>query len=315
MSKRVTYKEYKQQQEERNFPKFQDSLVDLKVSVDTPEVNKLLRLVGHPICFWEYNAKRVWWEVDPDDPAGKKKIRMTEDMPFPDADTVKKPTRIGLDDREECPWYKAGYAGTKRYAINCFEKNGDSWTPKVLCKGAGIFNPLFDWQAGRVSEAAENEDDTLTTFLGGKVAPPVRIQAKFKRGVIGNVEYTVHVTSKDMPITDEMVEALRSVGEPDAEVLAKLRKEYKEDQKADPDLHDWHDWFVYGYAIDRMFKYDQYPSDDTTTVSFEEPKAATMIEDSNESEDQPQKTSKPNKTPKVKEIDPVAEDEEYEVTW
>lgn len=255
---RVTYK--KQIEDKKNRKQFGDRdniFVDLKVDKDNREVTRKLRLVGFPIEFMQINKKK-----NPSNPK--------ERLPFHDDHLYEKTkfTRIGLLDQDECPWVAMGYPATKRWAQRCFEEQEDgTWIPKVLEKGAGIFDELASWSEGR-----REEDESLSYFLGGEEAPVIRIKAVFNPKKYGNVDYDVRFGSKDLTLTEEMIEQLRAVREPSAEDMAKFRKEYKKDLSEDPDLPEWHDWYEYGHDIATIFKFTP-PKDaasDEEDLNFEE---------------------------------------------
>lgn len=241
--KRVTYKTIIERQtnsEFQDFPKLKDILVDLSVK-DSPKVNRKLRLVGFPIMFMEYNDKKRTDEKD-------KTIR----VPFSDADVNRKITRIGHENPQECPWKAQGYIGSRKFAIRCLEEQEDgTWVPKILCKGPAVFNEFATWELGR----AEEDEEGLSSFLGGINAPTVRVQATKDSSKLGGVDYKVFVGSKDMPITEEIIEQLRAIQEPSADELNALRAEYEADREEDPTLPEWHDFYEFGFSLKRIFKY------------------------------------------------------------
>ena len=243
----------------RQLPKLTDIIVNLSVK-DTPKVVRKLRLVGIPIQFTEYQAKKRV-------PGQKGK---TEKCPFPDAEENKNWTRIGHPDEDQCPWKKLGYVGQRKFAQQCFEEQADgTWLPKILCKGPSIFAEFATWEQGRLEE----NDDTICTHLGGLSAPSLRIQATYDSTKLGEVDYKVFVGPKDMLITEEMINQLRQIREPSADELAALRAEYEEDREIDPSLpSEWHDFYEYGYDLNRIFKYTppKVKLDDATTEDEEE---------------------------------------------
>ena len=252
--KRVTFKsiaERKNNSEYSELPKLKDILIDLSVK-NTPKVERKLRLVGLPIKFYEYNdKKRV--------PGDKTK---TEKVPFPDAEKTKSITRIGAyttredgtDDRSMCPWFKAGYIGSKKYAVKVLEKQDDgSWLPKILSKGSSVFDLFGNWEQNQILNL--EEDPTLTTFLGGDKAPVVTVKAIADDSKLGGVDYSVFVGVKDMELTEDLINLLRQAREPKADDLNKLRSEYLADYEEDNSLPEWRDYFEYGYDIRRIFKF------------------------------------------------------------
>lgn len=263
MATRVTPKAFKELQnkqqsyERRSFPKLSEILVNLSVK-DLEvggEKTVRLRLIGDPISFIEYTNKK--YVPNPDrDPALKGK---TFEEPFPDAAFNGSFTRIGHDDPEQCPWRKLGYNKTTQYAINVLEQQPDkSWAPKVLKKGNSIFEAVYAWQNGRLEEAEgldPDEASDLVTRLGVRNAPCIRIKALKKGTKSHEVEYSVHVDSKSTKLTDEMIELLRSAGEPAPETLAAERALYEKDRAEDPTLPAWEDFFAYGYNLNQIFKH------------------------------------------------------------
>lgn len=125
--RRVTPKLLSERSQQRNsdLPALKDILVNLSVK-ETPKVTKKLRMVGLPGEFYEVqNKKRI--------PGAKD----TKQVPFPDADKNKRPTRIAHDDPSKCPWREMGYVTTRRFVQKCFEITKDEqgneiWTPKLL---------------------------------------------------------------------------------------------------------------------------------------------------------------------------------------
>lgn len=241
--KRVSYKNIIDRQQNAQqyveFPKLKDILVDLSVR-NTPKVVRKLRLIGWPLEFIEYSDKK---RVSKD---------KTEQVAFPDAARNKKITRIGHEDPSQCPWKAMGYIGTRKYAQRVLEEQEDgSWAPKILCKGSSVFKEFAVWELGR----SEENDDTISTFLGGKSAPAVKIHAVFDPKKLGQVDYTVTVGPKDMVLTEEMINQLRAVYEPKPEELEKMRAEYEAEREEDPNMPEWEDWWVYSYDIDKIFRH------------------------------------------------------------
>ncbi len=247
--KRVTYKTIIERQtnsEFQDFPKLRDILVDLSVK-DSPKVNRKLRLIGFPIMFMEYNDKKRTGEKS-DNKNDYKTVR----VPFCDADVNRKITRIGHENPQECYWKAQGYIGSRKFAIRCLEEQEDgTWVPKILCKGPAVFNEFATWEQGRVEE----DEDGLSSFLGGINAPTVRVQATKDTSKLGGVDYKVFVGSKDMPITEEIIEQLRAIQEPSADELNALRAEYEAERAEDHSLPEWHDFYEFGFNLKRIFKY------------------------------------------------------------
>lgn len=246
--KRVTYRsisERKNNSEYSELPKLKDILVDLSVK-NTPKVERKLRLVGEPIEFVEYNDKKRL-------PGEKYK---TEKVAFPDADKTKMITRIGMDDKSSCPWYKAGYVGSRKFAVKCFEQQADkSWVPKILCKGPSVFDEFGKWTETQFLNLEDDPGADICTFLGGDSAPMVRIVAVKDDSKLGGVDYNVFAGSVNVKLTEEMIESLRKINEPSADELNRLRSEYLGEMKKDPTIPEWRDYFEYGFDLRRIFKY------------------------------------------------------------
>jgi hypothetical protein len=279
--KRVTYKSATERKSSQyqDLPKLKDILVDLKVTKENPKVVRKLRLIGTAMQFIEYTAKM---RIDKDKQVGAKYF---EEVPFPDAEENKSYSRIGHDNPSQCPWKKMGYIGTKKYAVKVLEEQEDGKTqiPKILCKGPSVFNEFFNWELGRAEENEDN-DTQLSTSLGGKIAPQVKITATYVPDKLGNVEYKVHVSSKDMEITEDFVNILRAVREPSADELNRLRAEYMEESEEDPSLPEWHDWYEFSHDIRRIFQYTP-PKNEATDSSSDIEEEEEIDEKSSQEED------------------------------
>lgn len=272
--KRATYKtiieQQKQQQQFQDFPKLKEILVNLSVK-NSPKVERKLRFIGHRMEFIEYNDRKAV-------PGEKNKFVK---VPFPDAEQNRKITRIGHDDPDKCPWKAMGYIGSRRFATNCLEQQEDgTWLPKILCKGTAIFNHLASWEEGR----HEEDDDSVSMFLGGRKAPVVKIHAVYDSSKLGNVDYKVFVGSKDMELTEEHINMLRTVREPSADEMNAFRMEYEADREEDPSLPEWEDFFEYGYDLRRIFKYTP-PVEPSNQVLKEEVEAVEEDEDDDPKEE------------------------------
>ena len=273
--KRVTPKTLAERQANKSkftdLPKLKDILVDLSVK-NTPTVVRKLRLIGPAVEFSEIQDKK------------RINKTTTERFPFPDADKNGSPTRIGHDDDKQCPWRTMGYIASRRFAQRCLEEQPDgTWAHKIIVKGPMVFDPLFDWEAGR----REEEDPDISTFLGGDVAPTVKITAMFDASKLGNVDYKIAVGAKDLPLTEDMINLLRSVREPGVDELNTYRAEYNEgrDENIDP---EWRDYFEYGHDIRRIFKYTppiEEESGSNETQSDTAPAKVSAEVDEDEDED------------------------------
>jgi hypothetical protein len=270
--KRVTYKSILDRSNKKDYqdlPKLKDILVDLSVK-STPKVVRKLRLVGHAMQFTEYsNRKRLSKEMQEQIKRETGKDKYYEEVPFPDAHLNNNFTRIGHNNDRECPWKAMGYIGSKKYAQKCLEEVDGKWVPKILCKGPSIFDGFAIWEQGRVEELGD--DPTLSYFLGGDKAPMVEITATYDASKLGDVDYKVHIKSKDIALTEEMINILRAVREPSADDLNRLRKEYNDDREEDDSLPEWRDYFEYSYDIRRIFQYTppkvDSPSSTETTAN------------------------------------------------
>lgn len=321
MATRVTPKAFKEMQnkqqssERRSFPKLSEILVNL--SVKDLEVNGektvRLRLIGDPISFTEYTNKK--YVPNPDrDPALKGK---TFEEPFPDAALNGSFTRIGHDDPEQCPWKKLGYNKTVQFAINVLEQQPDkSWAPKILKKGSSIFEAVFAWQNGRQEEAMGLDPDEaadLVTHLGVRNTPCVRIKALKKGPKPNEVEYSVLVDSKNTMLTDEMIELLRSAGEPTPEALAAERAFYEKDRAAEPTLPAWEDFFAYGYNLNQIFKYTpirEASAEDAKAREETTPASSLSLSSADNDDEDEEEAPKAKPAPKAKAKPKADEDEE-----
>jgi hypothetical protein len=284
--RRVTFKtinERKNSSEYSDLPKLGDILVNLSVK-NSPKVVRTLRLVGMPIDFWEYNAKkRVFGKKGEKVMCEDGKVRDaggSYEMPFPDADKNNKITRIGLSDSEgnkskECLWYKAGYIGSKKYAIRCLEKQDDgTWVPKILCKGPSIFDEFSKWELSRHTDRdealASGETFDFSTFLGGDKAPTVKVQAVADSSKLGGVGYTVLIGSKDVELKEDLINLLRAVREPSADELNNLRSEYNADREENDSMPEWRDYYEYSFDLNRIFKYTPPVGESTSSATSSE---------------------------------------------
>ncbi len=269
--KRVTPKTLADRQNNKgkyaDLPKLKDILVDLSVR-DSPKVIRKLRLIGEALEFSEMQDKiRIPGTKD------------TKRVPFPDAHRNGLPTRIGHDDHALCPWRKLGYVASRRFAQKCLEEQEDgTWVHKILVKGPSVFDPFFDWQLGR----REEDDGDISTFLGGDVAPAVKIQALKDATKLGGVDYRVFVNPKDMVLTEDHINLLRAVRVPSADELNAFRNEYNEDRENDPEMPEWRDYFEFGHDIRRIFKYTPPVSDDAAESSSAAPAQEDTAGEDNE---------------------------------
>ena len=302
-TRRVTPKAYterqSQQTERRSYPKLSEILVNLSVkNLKVGEEKTVrLRLIGDPISFTEFNDKK--WIPNPNKLAelrGK-----SEKVPFPDAHLTKSLTRIGHDDPEKCPWRAAGYIGATKYVQNVLEYDAETktWTPMILAKGASIFDEFFSWMNGQaeylesLSEEELNDAGDICTRLGVREAPAVRIKAK-KTGERSNeVEYEVSVEPRNTKLSDEMIEILRSAGEPTAEDMAKERAIYAAEREDDPNMPEWEDFFAYGYDLAKIFKHTPIKEEQASAEPEKSTAASELNISSDENDDETEVETKP----------------------
>lgn len=274
--KRVTPKTTKERQNKKpvgDFPKLKEILVNLSVR-EVPKVTRKLRLVGGAMEIAEIQPRVAVWSVDQ---KTNKKKRDWVKKDFPDAAVNSSPTRIGHDDETQCPWREWGYQVNRRFVQRCLEEQEDgTWAHKILVKGPSIFDHFTTWEEGRREEAAD--DDTITTFLGGRSAPSVKIVAVYDASKLGDVDYKVFFGPKDMPLTEQQINLLREVHEPTADELNAYRAEYNEARSEDPDMPEWEDYYEFGHDIRKIFKYTP-----PRTQSDDAPADAERADDSEDS--------------------------------
>lgn len=305
-----------------SFPKLGEILVNL--STKDGEVERKLKLVGDPIAFLEYTDKVYV-------PGQKGK---TQRVPFPDAELNKGFTRIGHEDPTKCPWKAAGYIPSMKFVQNVLEQQADgTWVPKVLKAGKSIFLEFAKWQSGRVKELADLDEDEVEGFithLGTRRSMMVRVIATpTGKEPPQSVEYTVTVSSREVKVTDQMVESLKAAGEPKPEVLEQERDLYNTDRAEDPTMPAWEDFFTYGYDLKKIFKFQPIKVDAATaelkdeleTYVVKPPKAETKPVLASEDDDEPAEpkpVAKPKKAVVAEESDEESEedsDEDLDNSW
>jgi len=272
-----------------NRTSLKDSLLDLKVGKgETKEVT--IRLVGFPIDFVEYNNLQ-----ELPDPNKDGKTTPTA-VPFPDAELNKSLTRVGLKNKDECPWYALGYRPNPQYAQNCLLRLPDGTSvPKILKKGSSIFKEITKAELANHRENVKekyDDSDKLITFMGGRYAHEIEIIAKYNDKKIGKVEYEVNIKNKKTRLTDEEIEMFRKINEPKPEELEEKRSEYlaekAEDAKlrkdaeynlADTPFPDWEDFYTYGYPLSRIYKFAPIRTTEESTKSHEMTITANADED------------------------------------
>jgi hypothetical protein len=301
-----------------SFPKLGEILVNL--STKDGIVERKLKLVGDPIGFLEYTDKVYV-------PGQKGK---TQRVPFPDAELNKGFTRICHEDSSKCPWKAAGYIPSMKFAQNVLEQQADgAWTPKILKAGKSIFLEFAKWQSGRVKELEDLDEDEVEGFithLGTRRSMMVRVVATpTGKEPPQSVEYTVTVSSREVKVTDEMVEALKAAGEPKPEVIEQERDLYNADRAVDPTMPSWEDFFTYGYDLKKIFKFQPIKVDAATaelkdeleTYTVKPPKVEAKPVLASEDEDEPvapKPAAKPKKAVVAEESDEDS-DEELDDSW
>jgi hypothetical protein len=253
-----------------SYPKLGEILVNL--STKEGMVERKLKLVGDPIGFLEYTDKVYV-------PGQKGK---TQRVPFPDADINKGFTRIGHEDPNQCPWKAAGYIPTMKFAQNVLEQQADgTWVPKILKAGKSIFLEFAKWQSGRINDLEDLDEDEVEGFithLGTRRSMMVRVKAiPTGKEPPQSVEYAVSVGSKEIKVTDEMVEALKAAGEPKPEVIEEERKNYNADRAQDPTMPEWEDFFTYGYDLKKIFKFQPIKVDAATAELRDELETSYVV--------------------------------------
>jgi hypothetical protein len=238
MAKRITGQQMLDDMSSGGGINFREILIDLKPDKSTGKTQKKLRLIGLPIEYWEATARKRS-EEDP---------KKTVQVAFPDAQLNKSYSRICDDDPEKDIWTQMGYVKSKRYAINCIDR--DDGKVKILAKGKMIFREFYKAERSNIEEnieLAENGEPLLWTMVGGEESPDVKIISIANEKALGGVEYEVHINPRLNKLTTEEIEKLRNVGCPNAEQLKEIRA-------ANPDLDEMPDWFFYGYNLEEIFK-------------------------------------------------------------
>ena len=225
-------------------------LLDFKVDATHQQNVHKVRMVGEPIVYLAYSAKKK--DYDNLDEKGRPK---EINVPFPDADFNSSFTRIGNDDVSQCDWAKLGYISNKKYAQNCIERYPDgTFAVKILNKGATVFKPMAQWENSQVqSNVVEGEKEVV--FLGGRSAPFVWITADFAPSKPGSVEYTVNVKNKNADLTEDEIDALLALSQQTPEQIKEARDVYEERRALNPYLPEFEDFFVGGHNILNIFKY------------------------------------------------------------
>lgn len=241
----------------------------LKIDLVNGKGSVTMRLVGQSVCFMEYSDFAYTGERD------EKGRAITVKKAFPDAATNKMIQRYGPSPENpeyvNCPWNKLRYKGTRQFAQNVLvlvDRENNIWEPRVLKQGASVFNAFDNWWDTRRQETNDfSEDDGIPTSLSARKSFAVIWKAEqTDPSDYLSRKYTVAFTSKQVEITDEMIEKLRALGEPTPEKLAEMRKEYNEFRKHYPSVAEWQDYFAYGFDLTEIFKPQQIKADNAGTT-------------------------------------------------
>jgi hypothetical protein len=273
----------------------------VKVDLANGKGSVTMRLIGQPVCFMEYSDYAYTGERD------DKGRAITAKKAFPDAATNKMIQRYGPSpenpDYANCPWNKLRYKGTRRFAQNVFvlvDRENNIWEPRVLKQGAPVFNAFDNWWDTRRQETNDfTEDDGIPTSLSSRKSFAVVMKAEQDGNDFLTRKYTVAFTSKQIEITDEMIEKLRALGEPTPEKIAEMRKGYNEFRKRYPSVAEWQDYFAYGFDLEETFKPQQIKSENAeTTHTVTAKRSYDNIEESEDDFEIPA-PKKPTPAPKV----------------
>jgi len=258
-----------------NRPTLKEILLDFKVDKAHPQNVHKVRLIGEPIVYLEYSAKKKDYD-DLDEKGRPKEVN----VPFPDAEFNNSFTRIGHDDSSQCDWAKAGYISSKKYAQNCIERYPDgTFAIKILNKGATVFKPLAQWENGQVQENVESGDKN-TVFLGGKIAPMVKVTADYAESKPGKVEYTVNIPSKEYELTEDEIAALMALNPLTPEQIQDAREYYEAKRTQNPYLPPFEPFFVAGHNLFNIFKYT--PVKTEARSSYGQQRSSAVVEIDND---------------------------------
>ena len=275
---------------------YKDMIVQLKPDDATGQTVRNLRIVGLPIEYKDFTAKK----------RNANNPKEFDKVSFPDEALNKSFSRIGHDDENQCPWKKLGFISSNKYSVNVLERQKDGTSiPKVLNKGIQIFQEFTKWELANHEMNLENGDDSLCTALGGAVAHDVRIKAEKNASALGGVKYTVAVNPKTSILSEEEIEMLRAIHEPTAAELAADRAAYEADREqdnADRDasaeynkkyapMPEWEDFFTYGHDLAKIFKHTPIRTAEAATETSE----LAMSAAGNDDEQTPAPTSEPAK--------------------
>lgn len=269
---------------------FGDVLVDFKVSPQNPEVVRVLRLVGFPTEYREYQAAKY-------DKSVNKRVRAD----FPDQDINKSFTRKGpaAEEGVPCIWEQLGYAARNKWAMTClqYENKDADPVPMVLDRGKVIFEKFAEREAENREMNREQGGDEWE-LIGGVEAPRVKIKATHNPLALGNVEYTVTFFPKATELSEKEREVLKASYTPKPERLAELKESYEasremmlqakeEDPNADVTVLPEFDEILFcGFDLEAMFKPTPLKNPDGTEIfSKEDDKATKEDEEINMDDD------------------------------
>lgn len=268
-----------------------DGYVDIKVSKDRTEAEALVRLIGIPYAFMQYQARKLDENknrVDVDFPDKEEKSKWTRNWISPDTE----------DDRYPVdPWAEDGYVGSLRYAQNVLLRHDDgSFSVKILEKGKMLFNQFTDIEDLNYRRN-QTRNKNFVTCLGGEETHDILIVAQFNQKKPLVADLKVSIEPEVRAITEEEIEALKKIGCPTDEELDELFSR-------EPHLEAYPRWFWYGFQLSRIYKPDLYPSNGdgvssgrTTTSRGElDMSAAQSDDDDDEGE---------SKEPEVKRVEPA----------
>ena len=227
-----------------------------------------MRLIGQAVCFMEYTVDAYTGERD------DKGRATTVKKPFPDAAVNKMFQRYGPSPESpeyaNCPWNKLRYKGARRYAQNVFvlvDREKNIWEPRILKQGSPVFHSFDNWWHARCQETYDfTEDDGIPTSLSSRKSFAVVMKAEQSGTDALSRKYSIAYTSKQIEVSDEMIEKLRALGEPTPEKLAEKRKNYNAFRKQYPSIAEWQDYFAYGFDLEEIFKPQQIKSENSGTT-------------------------------------------------
>jgi hypothetical protein len=178
------------------------------------------------------------------------------------------------------------------------EKN--IWEPRILKQGSPVFNSFDNWWHARRQETYDfSEDDGIPTSLSSRKSFAVVMKAEQSGNDALSRKYSIAYTSKQIEVSDEMIEKLRALGEPTPEKLAEKRQNYNAFRKQYPSIAEWQDYFAFGFDLEETFKPQQIKSENAeTTQTVTAKRSYDNIEESEDDFEIPA-PKKPTPAPKV----------------